>query len=58
MLQLGVFVAEEVLKSQIPIGRWHWHALFCPGNFHSLLFVCHIIVPFYYTGVAQSNSYC
>lgn len=41
MFQLGVFVAEEALKSQIPIGGWHWSALFYPGNFHfSLSYAC------------------
>jgi len=41
MFQLGAFVAEKVHGSLIPIGQWHWPALFYPGNFHSVLFVCY-----------------
>ncbi|KAH1158309.1 hypothetical protein GLYMA_11G092900v4 [Glycine max] len=32
MLELGVFAAEKICKSLIPIGRWHWPALFYPDG--------------------------
>ena len=51
MLQLGVYVAGEALKSLIPVGGWHWSALFYPGSFHSMLFVCFVLLD--YAGVVH-----